>query len=273
MHLAAARQLALASLLTLGLVAGTGCSKDGGSTSTASGSSSDNAPATVRAPQPVTVLAAASLTEAFGELKTTVARGPEPLDITYSFAGSGALVQQVQQGAPADVIATADPSSMRQLQDADQVEAPKTFARNRLEILVAAGNPKHVKSLADLGRDNLSVVLGAEAVPVGKYAKQVLGRAAVVVKPKSLEPDVKSVVAKVTAGEADASIVYVTDVRAAGSKAEGVEIPQAQNATATYPIAVVKATKHPDAARAFVAAVTGANGQKVLGERGFLPAT
>lgn len=262
----------MAGLLLLGLLAGPACSKDTGTTSSKSGSSSHNSSATARKPQPVTVLAAASLTESFGELKTTVARGSDPLDVTYSFGGSGALVQQVQQGAPADVIATADASSMKQLQDANLVEAPKTFARNRLEILVAAGNPRGVKTVSDLGRPGLDVVLGAETVPVGKYAKRVLDQAGVTVTPKSLEPDVRSVVAKVTAGEADASIVYVTDAKAAGGKAEGVEIPQAQNATATYPIAVVKAAKHPAAARAFVAEVTGAKGQTILRQRGFLSA-
>jgi molybdate transport system substrate-binding protein len=117
------------------------------------------------------------------------------------------------------------------------------------------------------------VVLADPSVPAGKYAEQILTKADVTVAPKSLETDVKSAVARVTSGEADASIVYVTDVKAAGSKASGVDIPESQNVVADYPIAIVKATTHHDAAAAFVEAITNGSGQEVLRTSGFLPAS
>ncbi|MCU1462006.1 MAG: modA [Acidimicrobiales bacterium] len=215
---------------------------------------------------PVTVFAAASLTDVFGALPKSDVRP------TFDFAGSQALVTQIQQGAPADVFASADQKSMQKLVDAGLVEAPKVFARNALEIAVAPGNPKHVSGLADLARRDIVVVLADSSVPAGNYAHQALATAGVTVHPKSLELDVKSTLAKVTSGEADAAIVYATDVKAAGAKASGVEIPTAQNVIATYPIAVVKATRHHAAAQAFVDAVRSSSGQRALADRGFLSA-
>jgi len=224
----------------------------------------------------VTVLAAASLTEAFGDLRadlkadlTAAETGP---DITYSFAGSGTLVAQIEQGAPADVIATADAASMRKLADAGLVEPSMTFARNKLEVLVEPGNPKSIAGLADLSRADIKLVLGDESVPAGRYAAQALAAAGVHVKPVSKEADVKAAVAKVAGGEADVTLVYVSDVMAAGARAQGIEIPDAQNVVAEYPIAVVKASRHRAAATAFVDAVVHGPGQEALRNRGFLPA-
>jgi molybdate transport system substrate-binding protein len=228
--------------------------------------SSSDGPAA--APLPVTVFAAASLTESFQDAQ---ARLPG-LDLTYSFAGSGALVTQIQNGAPADVIATADPASMQTLVDAGLVEAPLTFARNQLEILVAPGNPHHVDSVEDLAAEDLKVVLADETVPAGRYAAAILDRAGVAVDPVSKELDVKAAAAKVTSGEADAAIVYATDVAAAGAKGEGVEIPEAQNVIAEYPIAVVKATTHHKAAEAFVVSAIAGKVHDQLAAHGFLPA-
>jgi molybdate transport system substrate-binding protein len=243
--------------LAVALLAVAACSSDG----TASSSSPEAS---------ITVFAAASLTEPFTDLQNGLkASGPAP-SITFSFGGSGALVTQVQQGAPADVIATADTASMQKLADAGLVEAPVTFAKNKLEILVAPGNPLRIHTLADLARIDVLIVTEEETVPAGKYAAQILAAAGVTVDFVSKEPDVKSAVAKVTNGEADATIAYVTDVLAAGSKAEGVEIPDAQNVVAEYPVAIVKATKHHAAAAAFVDAVVKGAGQTVLRERGFL---
>src|SRR3954449_1040114 len=222
---------------------------------------------------PVTVFAAASLTESFNDLQKTLQSSSPGLEITYSFAGSGALVTQVQQGAPADVIATADTASMKKLTDAGLVETPTTFAKNTLEILVAPGNPLGIKTLHDLSRVDIKLVTEDETVPAGKYAAQVLERAGVKTNPVSNEPNVKSAVAKVTSGEADATIVYATDVAAAGSKGQGVEIPDAQNVVAEYPIAVVKGSAHQDAAEAFVDAVLHGEGQDALGKHGFLSPT
>jgi molybdate transport system substrate-binding protein len=181
-------------------------------------------------------------------------------------------VTQIQQGAPADVIATADTATMKQLTDAGLVETPQRFAHNKLEILVAPGNPKQIKGLSDLGGSGLVFVTCDPSVPAGKYANQALQAAGVTVHPASHEPDVKAAVAKVTTGEADATIVYVTDVTAAGSKGEGVGIPDDQNVIADYPIAVVKETKNRDGAQAFVDAVVSGSGQDALQKRGFLPA-
>lgn len=213
---------------------------------------------------PLTVFAAASLTEAFGDLQAGSG-------VRYSFGGSGALVTQIQQGAPADVVATADVPTMQRLVDAGLVDPPVTFATNGLEILVAPGNPKAVHGLADLARDDLKVVLADDSVPAGKYAAQALQAAGTTVRPVSKETDVKAAVAKVTLGEADATIVYVTDVLAAGPRGQGVPIPAAANVVAEYRIAVVAATSHRDAAAAFVATVVGGAGQDALRQRGFAP--
>ena len=220
----------------------------------------------------VTVFAAASLTESFNALQTALETSDPGLSITYSFGGSGALVTQVQQGAPADVIATADTASMKKLTDAGLVETPTTFAKNKLEILVAPGNPKGIHTLADLARTDIKLITEEDTVPAGKYSAQILEKAGVTVSPVSKEADVKSAVAKVTSGEADVTIVYVTDVKAAGSKGEGVEIPDTQNVVAEYPIAIVKGTAHHDGAAAFVDAVVKGAGQAVLQAHGFLRA-
>ena len=220
----------------------------------------------------VTVFAAASLTEAFGDLESRLELSAPGLAVTYSFAGSGSLVAQIQQGAPADVIATADTASMRKLSDAGLVEMATAFARNKLEVLVEPGNPKGITGLADLSRTDIKLVLGDESVPAGRYAAQALKAAGVGVKPVSRETDVKAAVAKVTSGEADVTIVYVSDVRAAGSNAQGIEIPDDQNVAAEYPIAIVKSTPHRAAAAAFVEAVVHGAGQVALRTHGFLPA-
>jgi len=221
---------------------------------------------------PLTVFAAASLTETFGDLQTALKTSSPSLSLIYSFAGSGALVTQIQQGAPADVIATADVASMKKLADAGLVGPPVTFARNKLQILVAPGNPRGIRCLSDLSRPDIKLVTEDESVPAGKYSAQVLRAAGVTVRPVSKETDVKAAVAKVTAGEADATIVYVTDVTAAGSKSQGVDIPDAENVVAEYPIAVAKGTTNGVAAAAFVDAVVKGSGRLALAGRGFLPA-
>lgn len=237
-------------------------------TGTACGPRASKVPA--RATGSLTVFAAASLTEALDDLQTALKTSDPGLSITYNFGGSGALVTQVQQGAPADVVATADTATMQKLTDAGLVEPPVTFAQNKLQILVAPGNPKAVRGLSDLSRPDLKVVLGDDSVPAGRYAAQALRAAGVTARPVSKELDVKAAVAKVTSSEADATIVYVTDVTAAGTKAQGVEIPDAQNVVAEYPIAVVNAAKHRAAAAAFVESVLGGAGRDALRRRGFV---
>jgi molybdate transport system substrate-binding protein len=253
----------------LGVVAAATVAAGCGSGATGSASPSPSGSAS-KLSGPLTVLAAASLTEAFNDAKKTLEAKSPGLAITYSFAGSQQLVSQVQNGAPADVVATADQASMSTLSTAGLVDPPTVFAHNRLEIAVAPDNPKGVKGLADLARPDLVVVLADPSVPAGKFARQALQKANVTVTPKSLELDVKSVLRKVAMGEADAGIVYVTDVTAAGSTVTGVLIPDDQNVIATYPIAVVKATRHPSGARAFVIEIVSGDGQKALRARGFL---
>ena len=145
------------------------------------------------------------------------------------------------------------------------------FASNQLQIVVEQGNPKNVQGLDDLADPGLKVVLAAPEVPAGRYAAEALGRADVTVKPVSEEDNVKAVVTKVSLGEADAGIVYVSDVTAGGDKVEGVDIPEELNVLATYPIATVKASHAQDQAQAFMDLVLSAEGQQVLEEYGFLP--
>ena len=216
----------------------------------------------------IKVFAAASLTAAFTELgrRYTAAQGTK---VTFNFAGSQALATQIQQGAPADVFASADTTNMDKVKDL--VGTSQNFASNLLQIVVEKGNPKGVKGLDDLASPDLKVVLAAPDVPAGKYAQQALEKARVTVRPVSQEDNVKAVVTKVSLGEADAGIVYVTDVTAGGGKVEGVDIPEDQNVTATYPIATVKASKTQDKAQAFMDMVLSPEGQQVLKEFGFLP--
>ncbi|MFL5881757.1 MAG: molybdate ABC transporter substrate-binding protein [Actinomycetota bacterium] len=217
----------------------------------------------------IKVFAAASLTAAFTELGQQYTSANGGTKLTFNFAGSQALATQIQQAAPADVFASADLTNMDKVKDL--VGTPQNFASNLLQIVVEKGNPKGVKTLDDLANPDLKVVLAAPDVPAGKYAAEALNTAKVTVKPVSEEDNVKAVVTKVSLGEADAGIVYVTDVTAGGDKVQGVDIPKDQNVTATYPIASVKAGKAQDKAQAFMDLVLSDQGQQVLKQYGFLP--
>jgi molybdate transport system substrate-binding protein len=219
----------------------------------------------------IVVFAASSLTEAFKEIGTAFHAANPNTNVTFNFAGSSDLVTQIGQGAPADVFASADDSNMKKLIDAGEASAtPVAVAKNTFEIIVEKGNPKGVAAVADLAKPGLIVVLCAPTVPCGKGAATILANAKVVVTPKSLEDKVKGVVTKVTAGEADAGIVYVTDVKAAGDKAAGVEIPANVNTVSKYPMVVTKAAKNAQGAQAFIAFVAGPQGQAILASHGFL---
>jgi molybdate transport system substrate-binding protein len=215
------------------------------------------------------VFAAASLTAAFTELGQRFGAANPGTTVTFNFAGSQALATQLRHGAPADVFASADAANMDKVRDL--VAPPQAFAGNLLQIVVEPGNPRRVRGLADLARGDLKVVLAAEEVPAGRYARQALQQAGVAVRPVSLEENVKAVVAKVGLGEADAGIVYVTDVTASGNWVEGVDIPSGHNLPVTYPIATVKASRLKGQAQAFVDLVRSADGQRVLARFGFLP--
>jgi molybdate transport system substrate-binding protein len=250
------RLLAVIALFTVLALAASSC-----------GTASDT---TADQPRALSVFAASSLTDAFTRLGDDFTAAHPDVKVDFNFAGSNDLVTQVQQGAPADVLATADTTSMDKA--GDLAGQSTTFAANKLIIAVAPGNPEHITGLADLARKDLKVVLAAPEVPAGKYAEEALAKAGVTVEPVSLEVSVKGVVTKVSLGEADAGIVYVTDVGAAKGKLEGVAIPDDQNAIATYPIATLNDGKHPDDAKAFIDLVLSAGGQKVLADYGFLPA-
>jgi molybdate transport system substrate-binding protein len=220
-------------------------------------------------PGEIKVFAAASLTAAFTELGEQFTTASGGTKVTFNFAGSQALATQIQQGAPADVFASADLTNMAKVKDL--AGTPRNFASNLLQIVVEKGNPKGVTGLGDLASSDLKVVLAAPEVPAGRYAAEMLSEAGVDVTPVSQEDNVKAVVTKVSLGEADAGIAYVTDVTAGGGKVEGVEIPENQNVLATYPIATVKASKAKDRAQAFMDLVLSAEGQQVLSRYGFLP--
>lgn len=229
------------------------------------GSSSSNAGASSR----IDVFAAASLTDAFTHLGADFTSAHPGVKVVLDFAGSNDLVTQIRQGAPADVFASADTTNMDKA--GDLVNAPRVFAGNTLAIAVAPGNPERIRGLADLSRSDLKVVLAAPEVPAGKYASEILDRAGVAVTPVSLEVAVKGVVTKIALGEADAGIVYVTDVTAAKGKIDSVPIPATQNEIASYPIATLVSSDGQAEAQAFVDLVLSDQGQRVLAGFGFLP--
>ena len=217
----------------------------------------------------ITVFAASSLTAAYTAIGNDFQKSHPGSMVKLSFGGSSTLVAQIQQGAIADLFASADQPNMQKLVDAGLVAgSPSVFAHNRLEIVVAAGNPKHITGLPDLARSGLVVLLCAPIVPCGRYAAQALQKARVSVQPASQETDVKAVVSKVALGEADAGIVYVTDVRAAGAGVQGVDIASGFNVVADYPVAVLKDSQNLPLANAFVAYLLGAGGQ-TLARYGF----
>jgi molybdate transport system substrate-binding protein len=218
----------------------------------------------------VTVFAAASLTGAFTAIGEAFEDAHPDATVTFNFAASSALVQGINEGAPADVFASADLANMEKLTDAANARGePAVFATNELQIITEAGNPKGITGVQDLADPNLIVVTCGEEVPIGTYAAEVFEKAGVTVTPKSYEADVKAVVNKVTLGEADAGIVYATDVRAAGDEASGVEIPDELDVVATYPIAVTRAAGDVEVAEAFVAFVLSDAGQEILAAAGF----
>lgn len=217
------------------------------------------------------VFAAASLTASFRAIAAAFEAAHPGTHVALNFAGSPTLVRQIREGAPADVFAAADEGTMQKLADAGALaDAPRIFATNALQIAVAKGNPLHIAGLADLARPGLTVVLCGETVPCGKYALAAFAKANLTPPAGSREADVKAVVTKVALGEADAGMVYVTDVRAARDDIEGVALAPAHAVSARYPIAALRDAAQPDTARAFVAFVLSDPGTKVLGEYEFL---
>jgi molybdate transport system substrate-binding protein len=220
----------------------------------------------------ITVFAAASLTESFDAMAKQFEKKYPDASLKFDYDASSNLATQINQGAPADVFASADRDNLQKTIDAGTVTPPPVvFAKNRLEIAVEKGNPKKIKSLADLEKSGFVVVLCADQVPCGKYAAQSLAMAGVTITPSSKEENAKATLSKVSIGEADASIVYVTDVKASKGTTSGVKIADKVNVIATYPIGVVKASQNATAAKAWVKYVRSKEGQATLRKFGFLP--
>ncbi|MEU6403199.1 molybdate ABC transporter substrate-binding protein [Streptomyces sp. NPDC046985] len=219
----------------------------------------------------VTVFAAASLKESFTALGEEFEKDHPGTKVTFDFAGSDALAASITGGAPADVFAAASPKTMKIVTAKDDAAAaPVTFARNQLEIAALPGNPQHVTTLKDLTKPGLKVVLCDKTVPCGAAAQKALQASKVKLTPVSYEQDVKSALNKVELKEADAALVYKTDVHAAGDKVQGVEFPESAGAVNDYPIALLKNAPHAAAAQAFIELVRSPEGQQVLTQAGFL---
>jgi molybdate transport system substrate-binding protein len=252
---------ARALLLTVPLVAALAACGSSGSPTTPAGGA--------RLTGTLTVFAAASLTESFDTIGKQFEAAHPGGKVTFNYGASSMLATQINQGAPADVFASAASKNMDQVGSAGNAGSSTTFAVNRMEVAVPASNPAQITSLADLTRPGVKVALCQDQVPCGATAAKVFSNAHISVTPVTQEPDVKSTLAKVIVGEVDAGVVYVTDVRAAGDKVTGIAIPDAQNATTDYPIAALTHARNAALAAAFVSYVESAAGKAVLTAAGF----
>lgn len=269
------RAAILGASLPLLLLVVSGC---GGSTSSTGGTTATATPVTLN------VFAAASLQAAFTKIGSQFHTAHNNVTVTFNFAGSDALATQITQGAPADVFASANAAQMNVVVKGGDVDGAnvKTFAHNRLVVVYPKANPAKISTLQDLAKPGIKLVLAAKTVPVGGYALDFLTKASadpsfgatykanVLKNAVSYEADVKSVLAKVALGEADAGIVYTTDAQTKVDSTATLDIPDAFNSIATYPIGVVKASKNAVVAQQFVDYVAGADGQSVLAQYGFV---
>jgi len=243
-----------------------GCGS-GATPSSTSGSAGDAPGASTST---LTVFAAASLRSSFTILGQQFEAAHPGTTVTFSFAGSSDLVTQLQQGAPADVFASADTTNMdKAAADGLVSGSPVTFASNTLEIAVPPENPAGITSLRDLAKPGVKLVLCAPAVPCGSAAKKIEAAAEVTLEPVSEESAVTDVLNKVQTGEADAGLVYATDVQGAGGKVKGIAFPESKEAVNVYPIVPLSASKNLDLAWQFTDLVTSAQGQQVLADAGF----
>lgn len=249
----------------------------GGTPAPSGNTSSSSSPVTLN------VFAAASLTESFNEIKTQYVKAHPNVNLTFNFNGSQILAQQIINGASADVFASADQANMQKVTAKSLVNDPQIFVKNKLTVIIPANNPSNIQSLKDLARKGVKLVVAAPTVPVGKYGMQVLDKmgasadygqayeSAVKANVVSQEENVKAVVQKVQLGEADAGIVYTTDVtRAVADKVKFIDIPDNFNVIAQYPIAVVKNSAHASDAQDFVKYILSADGQAVLQKYRFI---
>jgi molybdate transport system substrate-binding protein len=217
----------------------------------------------------ITVLAAASLTEAFTQIGKDFEAVNPGSTVTFSFGSSATLAAQIVQGAPADVFAAASPATMKTVTTAGAANSPTDFVSNTLEIAVVKGNPRKITGLQDFADESKRIALCAPQVPCGAAAVKAFAAAKIVPKPDTLEQDVKAALQKVASDEVDAAMVYKTDVMAAGEEVDGIAFTEAQQAINTYPIATLKESKNPALATAFVDYVVSPEGQAVLVKAGF----
>jgi molybdate transport system substrate-binding protein len=232
----------------------------------------------------LTVLSASSLTDAFGELENTFEEQNQDVDVTTSFAGSSELLTQIQQGAPADVFASADEAKMNTALQDGLVTEPKIFARNRPVVIVPADNPAGIEEFGNLADANAQIVLAEESVPIARYAEEVLDNAdaaygkgfAQRVRDKivSREANVRASANRVALVEADATFVYISDVTEdIRDQVQIIEIPENLNVVATYPIATIQGSHNPELAQAWIDLVLSDEGQRVLKKYNFEPVT
>lgn len=257
---------------SLALVAATALLAAGCATGTGTGSVSDGArdDAVAGVTGPLTVLAAASLTDAFTRIGADFEAANPGVSVTFSFAGSSQLAQQITAGAPADVFAAASPATMATVVSAGEAAGePAVFARNQLVIAVPDGNPAGVTGLADLTRSGVKVALCAEQVPCGAAARTALDAAGSDLVPVTFERDVRAALSKVRLGEVDAAVVYRTDAAVAADEVDAVEFAESAQAINDYPIVTLAAAANPPAGEAFVGYVRSAAGQAVLTAAGF----
>ncbi|KKD07502.1 molybdate ABC transporter substrate-binding protein [Streptomyces sp. WM6386] len=263
------RSLQLTGAGTAALLALTACSSSDSDSDSAG--SDTSASASAKLSGTVNVFAAASLKESFTTLGKEFEKTHPGTKVTFNFGGSDTLAASITSGAGADVFAAASPKTMKIVTDAGGATGtPATFVRNQLEIATLPGNPDRIASLKDLTKSGLKVVLCDEEVPCGAAAQKALDAGRLKLTPVSYEQDVKSALTKVELKEADAAVVYKTDVKTAGDKVEGVDFPESADAINDYPIALLKDAPNAATAKAFIELVQSAEGQKVLTSAGFL---
>jgi molybdate transport system substrate-binding protein len=256
----------LAAVAAIALLATAGCGDDSGDGDAGTPQTSASAGVTGE----INVLAGASLTGAFEQIGKDFEAANPGTTVTFNFAGSSLLATQINEGAPADVFASAAPANMKVVTDAGNgAGSPQIFVKNQLVIAVPKGNPKGIKTLADLTEPDVKVALCAEQVPCGAAAKKALDAAGLTITPVTQEQDVKAALSKVTLGEVDAALVYRTDAKASANDVDGIEFPESAGAINEYPIIVLKNAANKPGAQAFVDNVLSDKGQAVLTEAGF----
>jgi molybdate transport system substrate-binding protein len=268
MKLRALRLLALASVPALLVAACGGDDDDAADTG-------DDSTATAAAAEAsalegdITVFAAASLTDAFDEVGAAFEEANPDVNVEFNYGPSSGLREQILEGAPADVFASANTSNMDQVVEGGAAEDAENFVTNQLQIAVPAGNPGDVDGLDDFANADLLIGLCAEDVPCGEFGREALDNAGVTPEVDTNEADVRALLTKIESGDLDAGIVYITDVLAAGDAVEGIDIPADDNVTATYPIAALTDAGNTEVAQAFVDFVLSDDGQEILTSHGF----